>query len=31
MSLYPTEEEITKIFENIIANVEKLNDVFLRK
>ncbi|HJJ15913.1 MAG TPA: phenylalanine--tRNA ligase subunit beta [Clostridiaceae bacterium] len=26
-----TEEEITKIFENIIANVEKLNDVFLRK
>lgn len=25
------EEEITKIFENIIANVEKLNDVFLRK
>lgn len=26
-----TEEEITKIFENIIANVEKLNDVSLRK
>ena len=26
-----TEEEITKIFENIIANVEKLNDVFLIK
>ena len=26
-----TEEEITKIFENIIAKVEKLNDVFLRK
>ena len=26
-----TEEEITKIFENIIANVEKLNNVSLRK
>ena len=26
-----TEEEITKIFENIIANVEKLNDGSLRK
>ena len=26
-----TEEEITKIFENIIANVEKLNDVSFRK